>query len=109
MPYSGYGDFCSIDGLILIIGIERPGKRNWASRPEGVEIDAGNGKVYIGGGIPLGIVRANLDESDSEVIIDGPDVGPRDIGLDLINGKIYWADSNQSTDSRQGKSLRQWV
>jgi hypothetical protein len=84
--------------------------------PSGVELDVTNGKVYIGDGITegnaQGIVRSNLDGSGLEVIVDDPNVDPRDIGLDLVHGKVYWADANQQIVGRanlDGSSVETFI
>ena len=46
------------------------------------------------------IVRANLDGTDQEVVLDSGMVErPMGIDLDLINGKIYWTDHDLGTIS----------
>ena len=65
-------------------------------RGRGMAIDEPGGKMYFAQHAPLGegegqIWRANLDGSSLEVIVSDLQ-RPRDVALDLADGRIYWVD-----------------
>jgi hypothetical protein len=61
---------------------------NGTSTPSGIAVDAAAGKLYwaVGGSQ---ILRANLDASNVEVVVQG---APRGFALDSAGGKIYWQE-----------------
>ena len=59
--------------------------------PDSLAVDLANGKAYWRSSFDDTIRRANLDGSDSEIIITSGKGGS--LALDLINGKLYWANS----------------
>ena len=70
--------------------------------PSDIALDVLNGKIYwtsgsilnpaTGGGMPGGkIQRANLDGSNIQALVTGI-ASSRDIALDVLGGKMYWAD-----------------
>jgi hypothetical protein len=71
-------------------------------------VDGDGGTIYwvervlsgLGGSVN-GILRADLDGSNPEVIVDGL-VAPIGVALDLINRKIYWVDHGRDAISRSG-------
>src|SRR5262245_44927517 len=67
--------------------------------PRGVAIDVVNGKIYWSDGhaVPRVIQRANLDGSDVETIYSTLTGTSNTIDLDLVNGKIYFANSIDQT------------
>jgi hypothetical protein len=54
-----------------------------------IALDVTGGKIYWteGGGR---ILRANLDLSSVEVVLEGLSGDPREIGVDSVGGKLYW-------------------
>jgi DNA-binding beta-propeller fold protein YncE len=91
-----------------------------ANEPDGIEIDAANGKMYWTSMGPGGsadrsiadsdgrIMRANLDGSDVEVIVPlGITTTPKQLALDLTNRKVYWSDRGDvGKDSVDPKIMR---
>ena len=82
------------------------------ANPLGIALDqsfaAGGGKIYWAVQIlapPLSrqtadaILRADLDGSNIEVIVEGLDA-PIGVALDLVNRKVYWADHGRGAISR---------
>ena len=59
----------------------------------GVALDVASGNIYWTDYDTKGIRRVNLDGTGVEDLVMG--VNPREIALDLIEGKMYWA-GNQS-------------
>lgn len=75
------------------------------SGPEGIALDVPSGHMYFTGAGGTKLRRANLDGSniialitiDASIIIG--------VTLDLINRKMYWADSSQGNIKRAGMDL----
>ncbi len=68
--------------------------------PRGIDLDIDGGKMYFSDSLRSGIRRANLDGSNDELIVgvvDSHDI-TRDLALDLVAGKIYWAENGPSNN-----------
>ncbi|MCG8407712.1 MAG: thrombospondin type 3 repeat-containing protein [Phycisphaerales bacterium] len=63
----------------------------FVDRPIGIAVDAAAGKLYWTDFDLNKIQRANLDGSEIEDVVNGV-INPQVIALDLINGRLYWAD-----------------
>jgi hypothetical protein len=65
-------------------------------------LDSGGGKMYFGTAFtdgPRRIERANLDGTGREPLVEDTGV-LKGLALDLVNGKIYWPDSESQTIRR---------
>ena len=62
--------------------------------PEGIDLDLSAGKMYWGNRFSNGLMRANLDGTDVEVIVATP-VEMRGVALDVKNGKVLWTDTGK--------------
>ena len=98
------------DGSIRVIDIDGTNETVLVSgtdvtEPDTLEVDTKNGKVYwtnMGVGAFFeesiapndgSISRANLDGSNVEIVVPtGITTTPKQIALDVDNGKMYWAD-----------------
>jgi sugar lactone lactonase YvrE len=101
-----FSDFYTrLEGKIWSVNLDGSELTELASNliePYAVALDVAHGKVYWADDmdddsdvvVPGKIYRANLDGSDSEVIVTMDDAQFRAIALDLKNGKMYFNDVN---------------
>ena len=61
------------------------------SKPDSMDLDLINGKVYWTDSIDGTIQRANLDGSSMEILVTGL-FEPQGLNLDLVEGKMYWSN-----------------
>lgn len=74
---------------------------------EGLAIDPEAGKIYwVAAYFPGGrVYRANLDGTSREVLVEAALSAPRDVILDLDNGKMYWVDSKIRRANLDGSDI----
>lgn len=78
-----------------------------STRPTRLQVDISGGKVYWvfrNVGVNTEILRADLDGSNEETLVTEADTAQGEIieqmGLDLVNGKMYWSNSTEDNVKR---------
>jgi len=110
------GDFCCQGGLVKIYwawndggskgGVERvdpdgtnrtllTSKTNY---PAGVSLDPSTGKIYYSLAGGWDIRNCDLDGGDNQMVIEDGGYYFRDIDLDVVGGKMYWAAGHPGTN-----------
>jgi DNA-binding beta-propeller fold protein YncE len=77
-----------------------------SSIPLGVTLDHAAGHLYFTDNGANAIRRVNLDGTGLTDLVTADVVSPANVQLDLINGKMYWVDFGDLTQSNVGKLVR---